>query len=956
MTPSKDFCEFIIKYQNVRGLKTKTHDFYLGLIGGGSDIIVLTETNLDDGVSSSELFGSEYIVYRCDRDKDISGKKSGGGVLIAVHRSVPSFDTTGCLQSQNLEMKSVRIKCETIFITLVVVYIRPNSNVDVYISLYDYLETLEFVYNSKVLILGDFNIPKFITGSRNLPIIRDLYDFMSFLNLYQCNYITNHNDVILDLAITNIASCRVVKDKEPLVGEDSHHPSLSICFQLTKTKECNDCSLNQNRVKYNFRKADFLLMYQLVVDVDWTVLHQYQNCVDDYVREFYSVLYDIFDRCVPKVVYSNHYPVWFSKEIKKQLREKRHWRKLYLKYGKLRYRKKFENTRDTVKAAIELAYNAYLQACEERICHDSGFFWTFVNSKKGNSSIPATMTMDNNVCSGGREIADAFATYFESMFVDCAVSTEEFDQFYLNRQFSHSEISVTSVTDDEIVKFARKIKSNAIGPDCIPGYVFKGLIEYLTTPLKTIYNMCLSRGVFPSVWKQARVCPVLKSGDKSKIENYRPISILSFPSKIFEQIIYTHVFDGIGPSISSKQHGFVPARSTVTNLSCVAQFIAGKLDIRGQVDAIYLDLTKAFDKINHTLLIAKLRRYCFGDNLVNLLTDYLSNRQLFVHINNYESDVFFAPSGVPQGSNLGPLLFLIFFNDVVDMVQHSQVLLYADDLKLVHDISSIGDSSQLQRDLEAVCAWCGINRLTLNINKCSVITYSRCRTKLLLDYYISQAPLTRVTQITDLGVIFDDGFTFSEHIIQTVSRANKLLGFICRNTRRFKTNAPLDIMFNCLVRSRLEYAVLIWSPIYKKYVYQIETVLSRYAKCKYFRENGVYLWHCRDYLNQYYMLDTLECRRHIISVMFLYNLVNLNLDNEDLLSYFTVRIPREGLRGSVSFFCGTARTNCLVQSPVYRMCRLYNQCCSHLDIFTLGKGEFKKGILEAFRNTPSILV
>ena len=161
-------------------------------------------------------------------------------------------------------------------------------------------------------------------------------------------------------------------------------------------------------------------------------------------------------------------------------------------------------------------------------------------------------------------------------------------------------------------------------------------------------------------------------------------------------------------------------------------------------------------------------------------------------------------------------------------------------------------------------------------------------------------------------------------------------------------------MFNCLVRSRLEYAVLIWAPIYRKYTYQIETVLSRYTKCKYFRENGVYLWHCRNYLNQYYKLDTLECRRNVISVMFLYNLVNLLVDNEDLMRYVSIRMPRAGLRGGISLHCGTARTNCLIQSPVYRMCRLYNQCCSHLDMFTLSKIEFKKGVLEAFKRTPDV--
>ena len=215
----------------------------------------------------------------------------------------------------------------------------------------------------------------------------------------------------------------------------------------------------------------------------------------------------------------------------------------------------------------------------------------------------------------------------------------------------------------------------------------------LCIPLSMLYNMCIEKGEYPDILKKCNITPIFKSkGVKEEVSNYRGISIEPIISKLFQSLVKEHLVLHVDRLIGPDQHGFLPGRSTITNLTCYHDFISTQLDLKNQVHAVYTDFQKAFDVVPHDLLIKKL--YCnfgFRDNILLLFHSFLSNRFQRVVINGVESKWTSVTSGVPQGSILGPLLFIMYINDVSNVFKFSKCLLFADDAKIYKSISSLAD-------------------------------------------------------------------------------------------------------------------------------------------------------------------------------------------------------------------------------------------------------------------------
>lgn len=402
--------------------------------------------------------------------------------------------------------------------------------------------------------------------------------------------------------------------------------------------------------------------------------------------------------------------------------------------------------------------------------------------------------------------------------------------------------------------------------------------------------------------------------------------------------------------ISPHQHGFMQGRSTLTNLMSVTQHLADEIDLGGQVDVIYLDISKAFDRIVHSILITKLEMLGVSQSLIFFFSSYLSDRKLVVSVNGYCSAEYTQTSGVPQGSNLGPLLFIIYINDIFDIINHSTSVMFADDNKIYKSISCDKDCSELQTDINKVVHWCRENGMELNTSKCLVVSYTRKTRPIVYTYEINETQLNRKTTVKDLGVVFDSKLSFNEHVNYVVNSALKTLGFIIRNTKQLRNITSIKCSYFSFVRTKLEFCALVWYPYYVCQIISLKKIQRRFLKFLYFLTHHVYPVRSFDQskLLDEFEISSLNFRRIIAWITFLYKLLHGKIDAPHILSRISIHVPRSNLRFSIDFKLSQCRTNVGIKSPLNIICKNANlighQCDIYFDplrlVLTVAKNHF----------------
>ncbi|XP_061723662.1 uncharacterized protein LOC133529877 [Cydia pomonella] len=333
---------------------------------------------------------------------------------------------------------------------------------------------------------------------------------------------------------------------------------------------------------------------------------------------------------------------------------------------------------------------------------------------------------------------------------------------------------------------------------------------------------------------------ILKAGDKSRAENYRPIAILSSFAKVFESVLHSKFYTLVDPYLNDAQHGFRKGRSVNTNLLSLVNHVSDKLDKGCQVDVAYLDFRKAFDQVDNDILLEKLSAVGFDPSLLQLFASYLKDRKQFVRLGCFDSDLYPTRSGVSQGSLLGPFLFTIMVNDLSTCLVSGKLLLYADDIKVMVDIKTPSDCQDMQHNLDAIYRWSVKNRLSLNVAKCHVMSFTRARLGILSNYLIDCKSISRTHSMKDLGVLFDPGLTFHDHIRSLVAEGFKRLGFVTRNCKDFKHVGVFKVLYSALVRSKLEASSCVWSPYETTYMLMLEKVQKCFLRTLFKKMYGYY--------------------------------------------------------------------------------------------------------------------
>jgi predicted nucleotidyltransferase len=732
---------------------------------------------------------------------------------------------------------------------------------------------------------------------------------------------------------------------DPLVPEDTYHPALEI--DLPYTVLTPGIKLNQKQT-LAFRRGDYASINNYLSSVNWSQCLSTPH-IDDAVERFYNILNKSIELHIPKKATKNSaFPRWYSTPLIKIIKEKDKYHKKWKTHGDYLDYESFSILRKRQKKLQTECYKNFITISERSIKSHPKYFWTFVKNKRKFHTIPKNIQYNGVTASDDIEVTELFSTYFLTTFN----SDPNLDPC-LSSINSKNNIAATSniiITENIVLKYLKTIDvSKGTGSDNIPPVYLINCADELAYPLSIIFKKSLRDGTFPHKWKEAFVIPIFKNGSTSRAENYRPISILSVLSKLFERIVYDQLYPAICKNISEKQHGFMQRRSVVTNLAIFSSYLLNSMDKKSQVDTIYTDFSKAFDRVNHTILIQKLELLGIHGDLLRWLTSYIHNRCQAVVIGGHRSNFISIPSGVPQGSHLGPLLFNSYINDIGKCFQHANYILYADDLKLYTEVNSLADCHRLQEDIERLTSYCDQNLLTLNASKCQSIYFTRNRTPIKFQYEINSAPIPFTPVVRDLGVLLDIKLNFNAHIDHIAQKSSKALGFVLRTGKPFTNTHVIKLLYFSYVRSILEFASTIWSPTYKSQKIRLEKVQKRFIKHLRYHKSSppTQVTQHNSTSTHNYNINSLESRRTVHDIKFLHQIIHNAIDSIEIVqSSICLNVPQKRTRSQKLFHIPKHNTNYASNAVFVRIMTTYNNFFSDTDILHLTFDTFTKTICE----------
>jgi hypothetical protein len=494
----------------------------------------------------------------------------------------------------------------------------------------------------------------------------------------------------------------------------------------------------------------------------------------------------------------------------------------YKEYCKLRNKVKSLTRKAVKNKEIEIAKD---------VKNNPKKFWQYTKSKTktriGISDL--IMNKENGVetlTNNDKDKANTLSDFFSSVF-----TTETTDNYPSLEDINISYNMGTLVIDEEKVK--KRLHelniSKSPGPDGLHPRILHDLYEELGKPIAIIFKNSMENKNIPNEWREGCITALFKKGSRKMASNYRPVSLTCILCKVLEKFIRDHIVNHMKKNtlFSPKQFGFISGRSTSLQLLYVLERWTKILDEGGSLDCIYLDFMKAFDKVPHQRLLYKLQRYGISPEITSWIQSFLLNRKQRVRVMNSYSEWAPVTSGIPQGSVLGPILFVIYINDLPDNLK-SECYMFADDTKVFKDINDIEDNKILQNDIQELENWSDKWLLRFHPDKCKVLSAGKQKTQ-QFKYTLCNTELQYSNKEKDIGVVVDNQLNFEDHMNEKINKSNSIMGLI-RRTFTYIDTPTFLMLYKALVRPHLEYANSVWNPYKKKHITALENVQRRATK------------------------------------------------------------------------------------------------------------------------------
>ena len=913
--------------------------------------IAITETWLKPHLSDAQVNIPNYAVYRSDRRL-----RTRGGALLYIHHSIPvsnveRFDDKTC---EAIICASPR---KIIFVNM---YRPPKTSKESFINMLNCVEQFIEKESSgspehyQIIVTGDLNFPNISWEDLNLArcLSENKESAEYFLNFASRLLLTQYVNVptrvnnTLDLLLTNDVNLVQHVSADNTIISDHNIVNVLTSDFIPSSNTLEDMPNDEEEVNFhnlNLNMADFDKINQGLACVDWD---------DMMCNTSLEEIPQIFNKKVFEIC-KNHTPTWKSKKVVSKIH--RSSRALNRRKYRLRSRisaikeynpnserinilqKEVENIERQVKSSILNKIHSDEQVALQAIKEDPKAFYTYAKKfRKTKSHIKLLTKKDGSITSNYKEMANLFQDQFISVFSDSSNPDKKIPE---SQQSSSQFLSVECSPEDVATAIDDiNAKSSCADPH-ISAIVLKKCKSTLIYPISLIWKKSFACGKVPKFYKEQIIAPVHKKGSKAVAENYRPISLTSHVIKVFERIIRKNLVKYLEENqlLCSNQHGFRSGKSCLSQLlSHIDSIITNGLEGL-DTDVIYLDFAKAFDKVDHEILIRKLSNFGIQGPMLEWLKNFLEERFQMVHLNGFKSYWSLVKSGVPQGTVLGPILFLIYINDMNCCLATSFCSMFADDSRIEHKISGVSDTKLLQEDIINVTNWSKQNNMNLNESKFKFVSHKFHRS--LLDHlpfrneyclYNTAAgnTLEPIDSVLDLGVTVCSDLSWTKHVGIIVSKAQQTLSWAL-SVFFDRSITSMMTLYKSFVRSKIEYCCPLWHSRKFTDVQMIES-LQRTFTSKIVGMERLDYWQRLKKLN----LLSLQRRRERFIIFHMWKIVYCKITNDLNIHFrFTDR------RGITALIPSIQRTNSKAQtlydnSFALIESRLWNFLPTHISVIS----------------------
>lgn len=787
-------------------------------IGKIFDIIAISESWLNSNSIIPNLQG-----YECCQQPRIN--KKGGGVALYIHNHLDFKilnkmttvidDALECLSIELIfeKSKNVVVSC---------IYRQPGTPIDVCI------DTLNAFFSpickrKNIYICGDFNIN--LLNSETHKGTRDFIDFLYSLGVYPLinkpTRIAFGSATLIDNIFTNNLQNNHFSGL--LINDISDHlPIFTVQLSSLERKSFT------KYITYRNTDDEAIRAFRSALDKEnWANLLNNDDvniCYDNFLNKFLTLYNEYCPVKQIKATKHSVYKPWFTKGLKNACKKKNHLYARYLSSNCTQALEKYKKYKNKLTQILRSCEKHHFDKILKEQSNNIRGTWKILNSiigkNKNQKKYPEQFKQNNSIITNKKDISNGFNNFFVNIGPDLAKSIipqENSDiKDYLKESTSKS-MFIKPTNEKEILDIVSQADAkHSTDSNGLSMHILKKVFGSVCWPFTEICNKSLLNGVFPESMKVAKVIPLFKAGDNDVFTNYRPVSLLSQFSKILEKLfdLKLDIFIEKHNILADEQYGFRKSRSTSMAITQLIENLTDANEEKKFTAGVFIDLKKAFDTIDHSLLLKKLDHYGIRGVPNDWLKSYLSDRKQFVSFDNFNSDLLNISCGVPQGSILGPSLFILYINDICNVSKILKFVLFADDTNIFcSDVNILNLSRTVSKELDRLNIWFAVNKLSLNVSKTNFIIFGNRKFNENLRITINEFEIERVYVTKFLGVLIDHKLNWKHHIENICTKISRNTSILYKASKVLSTNS-LRSLYCTLILPYLNYCAENWGNTY----------------------------------------------------------------------------------------------------------------------------------------------